>query len=173
MPPGVQRYLVLEQGVGSGVLNLLINAAIAWVMFRGATTVPMWGEQSIGADTIGTTFFLPFLTCLIGTRIVRAQVRSGRVPAFADVPTLVVRLPRGTAARGAMLGALSVAVVGVPAAIALSGLGVTEMRFWPFVGFKAIFAALLATVVTPVIALYALASPSPHQSVDTPAGPPP
>ncbi len=161
MPLAVRRYLVLEQGVGAGVLNLLINAAIAWAMFRGATTVPMWGQQSIGADTIGTTFFLPFLTCLIATRIVRAQVRSGRVPAFAAIPSLVARLPRGTAARGAVLGALGVAVVGVPAAIGLSLLGVTEMRFWSFVGFKAVFAALLAMVVTPVVALYTLASPMP------------
>jgi hypothetical protein len=163
MPPAVQRYLVLEQGVGSAILNLLINGVIAWAMFRGATTVPMWGQQSIGADTIGTTFFLPFLTCLIATRIVRAQVRSGRVPAFAAIPPLVARLPRGTAARGAVLGVIGIAAVGVPAAIALTQLGVTEMRFWPFVGFKAAFAAALAAVVTPVIALYALAPHPPER----------
>jgi hypothetical protein len=163
MPPAVQRYLVLEQGVGSAIFNLFVNAAIAWAMFRGAATVPMWGEQSIGADTIGTTFFLPFLTCLIATRIVRAQVRRGRVPAFAAIPSLVARLPRGTAVRGAVLGVIGIAAVGVPAAIALSQLGVTEMRFWPFVGFKAVFAAVLAAVVTPVVALYALASPHPPE----------
>jgi len=163
MPPVVRRYLLLDQGVGAGVINLLINAAIAWAVFHGATTVPMWGEQSIGADTIGTTFLLPFLTCLIATRIVRAQVRSGRVPAYAAIPPLLARLPRGAAARGAVLGAIGVAVVGVPAAFALSLLGVAEMRFWPFVGFKAVFAALLATVVTPVIALYALVSPRPAE----------
>ena len=160
MPPVVRRYLLLDQGVGAGVINLLINAAIAWAMFRGATTVPMWGEQSIGGDTIGTTFLLPFLSCLIATRIVRAQVRSGRVPPLVAMSPLLARMPRGTAARGVVLGVVGVAVVGVPAAIALSSLGVTEMRFWSFVGFKAVFAALLATVVTPVIALYALASPS-------------
>jgi hypothetical protein len=37
------------------------------------------------------------------------------------------------------------------------------MRLWPFVGFKAAFAAVLAAVVTPVIALYALASPHPPE----------
>jgi hypothetical protein len=163
MPPAVRRYVVLEQGVGAAVVNLLINGVIAWAMFRGAATVPMWGEQSIGGDTIGTTFFLPFLTSLIATRIVWAQMRSGRVPALAEIPPALPRLPRSPAARGAVLGVLGVAVVGVPAAFALSFAGITEMRFWSFVGFKATFAALLGLVVTPVIALYALASPRPRE----------
>ncbi len=60
-----RRYLLFEQGVGAAVFNFLLNAAIAWLIFRGADVVPLWGQQSIAGDTIGTSVILPFLTCLI------------------------------------------------------------------------------------------------------------
>src|SRR5207249_9746637 len=34
-----RRYLLLEQGVGAAGFNFLLNAAIAWLMFRGADVV--------------------------------------------------------------------------------------------------------------------------------------
>jgi len=64
--PAQRRYLLLEQGVGAAGFNFLLNAAIAWLMFRGADVVPLWGQQSIAGDTIGTSIILPFLTCLAG-----------------------------------------------------------------------------------------------------------
>ena len=83
MSPAHRRFLVLEQGVGSVVVNLAINGAVAFLMFRGAASVPLWGQQSIAGDTVGTTFLLPFITCLVVTKLARAQVRAGRVAPFA------------------------------------------------------------------------------------------
>lgn len=152
-----RRYL-LEQGIGSGVFNLVLNAAIAWAMFRGMAAVPLWGQQSVAGDTIGTTFFLPFLTTVIAGRIVRGHVRNGRVPALAwAASSLGRRLPKGLALRGAILGMACIVAVGLPATRALASLGVAQMSFGGFVAFKALFAAALATVVTPVIARASLA----------------
>src|SRR5262249_39811567 len=96
MSPAQRRYLLLEQGVGAGVVNFAINAAIAWVAFRGMTTVPLWGQQSIAGDTIGTTFLLPFITTLIASRLVRGHVRSGRIAGLAwDSSPLGRWMPRG------------------------------------------------------------------------------
>src|SRR6185369_14816725 len=75
-----RRYLLIEQGVGAAVFNFFVNAVIAWAMFRAHPTVPLWGQQSIMGDTIGTCFILPFLTCLIVTRLARGHVRTGKVP---------------------------------------------------------------------------------------------
>jgi hypothetical protein len=157
MSPVHRRYLLLEQGIGAGVVNLAINAAIAWAMFRGMTTVPLWGDLSIGGDTIGTTFFLPFLTTLFASRAVRGHVRRGRVPAlpWGDPPGR--RVPRGLAARGALLGVLCVLVVGLPTAHGLDAAGVAAMSFGDFLVFKALFAAVLGMLVTPVVARAALA----------------
>jgi hypothetical protein len=157
MSPVLQRYLVLEQGVGAAIFNLLVNAAIAWATFRGLATVPLWGQQSVGGDTIGTAFVLPFLTTLIASRIVRAHVRSGRIPALAWGASPWRRLPTGLVGRGLVLGVACIVAVGLPTAIALGAVGVDSMTFGGFIAFKATFAAALAALVTPLVARAALA----------------
>src|SRR5205823_4376911 len=106
MPPAVRRYLLLEQGVGAAVFNFVLNAAIAWAMFRSVDVVPLWGQQSIMGDTIGTCFLLPLLTCLIVTRLVRGHMRAGKVASLgwtrASHPVLGW-LPRTTPRRGVAL----------------------------------------------------------------------
>ena len=61
------------------MFNFLLNGAIAWLLFRSLERVPLWGQQSIAGDTIGTCFFLPFFTALIVTPLVRRRVRAGSV----------------------------------------------------------------------------------------------
>ncbi len=153
-----RRYLLIDQGLGAGLVNLAINAAIAWLLFRSADTVPMWGEQSIAGDTIGTTFFLPLITTMIASRIVRSQARAGRVSRLAwDLDSPWRRLPKRLWLRGAMMGLACIAAVGLPATWILGAAGVTKMTFGEFVLFKATFAAVLAVAVTPLIARAALA----------------
>ena len=158
MSPRHRRYLLLDQGIGAGIINLVLNAPIAWLLFRGMEVVPLWGQQSIAGDTIGTAFVLPFLTALIASTVVRSQVRSGYVPAAALSATSALRLlPRSLAARGAVLGLIAIVLTGLPTAVALDVAGVGEMAFGDFVMFKAAFAAVLGALVTPIIARAALA----------------
>lgn len=164
MSPAHKRFLLLEEGVGSVVVNLLLNGVIAFLMFRGAASVPLWGQQSIAGDTIGTTFFLPLFTCLIVTPLARKQVRSGRLAPLDGTPLGLAWLPARAFWRGAVLGVISAALVAPPAIILLSRLGVTEQSFWGFVAFKAVFAAALGAVMTPLIALWAIAGDDWHQS---------
>ena len=120
--------------------------------------VPLWGQQSIAGDTIGTAFVLPFLTALIASVVVRSQVRSGYVPAAAlSASSALRRLPRSLAGRGAVLGILAIVLTGLPTAAALDVAGVGEMAFGDFVLFKAVFAAVLGALVTPIVARAALA----------------
>jgi len=150
-----KRFLLLEQGVGSIIFNLVINGVIAYVMFRGLARVPLWGQSSIAGDTIGTTFFLPLFTSLIVTRVARAQVRAGRI---AGAPFGLQWMPESPFWRGALVGIICVVVVSPPTIAALTALGVTEQSFWNFIIFKAVFAAALGAVVTPLIALWAIAA---------------
>src|SRR5690348_3584562 len=48
--PEQRRFLLLDNGAGPFAANLLINGAIAWLMFRHASHVPMWGQNSIAGD---------------------------------------------------------------------------------------------------------------------------
>jgi hypothetical protein len=71
LTPAQRRFVLLDNGVGAFVVNLMINGVIAWLLFRKATRVPMWGQSSIAGDTIATAFLLPAITCLIVTWISR------------------------------------------------------------------------------------------------------
>jgi hypothetical protein len=159
-----RRFLVLEQGVGAAVFNFLLNGAIAWLTFSSLERVPLWGQQSIAGDTIGTAFLLPFFTCLVVTRLAHGQMRAGRLPALpwsrASHPALG-RLPSGTWARAVVLGLIGVAVAAPLALWAMVGLGVEGMSFWGFIAFKATFAAVLAALLTPIVALCALGDGAP------------
>jgi len=153
-----RRYLLLDQGIGAGIVNLLLNAAIAWLLFRGMEVVPLWGQQSIAGDTIGTAFVLPFLSTLIASAVVRSQVRAGYVSAVAlSASSALRRLPQSLPGRGAVLGLVGVVLTGLPMAVALDVAGVAEMAFREFIVFKAVFAAVLGALVTPLIARAALA----------------
>ncbi len=159
-----QRGYLREQGVGSAIFNFVLNGVIAWLMFRGQATVPLFGQQSIAGDTIGTCFFLPLLTCLIATRLARGHVQAGKVTALGWSRTSrpVLRwLPAGTFPRGLALAAACIAVFATLTIAALVVLEVAEMQLWHFLAFKATFAAFLAAIVTPVVALWAIADPSP------------
>lgn len=157
MSPAHKRFLLLEEGLGSVLVNLLLNGVIAYLMFRSAVSVPLWGQQSIAGDTIGTTFFLPLFTCLIVTPLARRQVHAGRLEPLDGTPLGLAWLPARAFWRGAVLGVLSVILVAPPTIMLLSALGVTQQSFWGFVLFKAVFAAALGAVVTPLIALWAIA----------------
>ncbi len=161
MSPAHKHFLLIEEGVGSVIVNLFINAVIAFLMFRGAASVPLWGQQSIAGDTIGTTFMLPLLTCLIVTPLARRQVRAGRFAPLAEARFGLQWMPARTLWRGAILGAITAVVVAPPALAALAWLGITEQSFWGFVAFKAAFAAALGAVVTPLIALWAISGNDP------------
>jgi hypothetical protein len=155
-----RRFLWLEQGLGSVFVNFPLNAAIAWLAFRGTALVPFWGSQSIAGDTIGTCFVLPIVTALVATPLCRRAVRTGAVPPLPWNDRLrasLGRLPSGTFARGVVLGLVTTALVAPPALAALLLLGVESMPFGRFVAFKAAFAAALGVPVTPAVAAYAIA----------------
>jgi hypothetical protein len=163
MSPEHLRFLLLEQGIGAAVFNFLLNGGIAWALFRSLERVPLWGQQSIAGDTIATCFFLPFFTALIVTPLVRRRVQRGSLPALgwtrATHPPLGW-LPSGTVKRGLVLGLACMLIVGPLSVWGLTRLEVSELALWPFVGFKAAFAAVLALVVTPVISLWAMTAPT-------------
>src|SRR5262249_35640990 len=122
MSPAHRRYLLLEQGIGAGVVNFLINALIARLSFRGQARVPLWGQQSIAGDTIATCLLLPLITCLIVTAVARRQMRSGRLAALGWTPVShppLGWLPRGTFVRGLAFGIVCVLVVAPPAVLTL------------------------------------------------------
>lgn len=152
-----RRLLVLDLGVGASVFNFALNGAIAWVLFRSLSSVPLWGDRSVAGDTLITAFLLPLLTCLIVSRTVHRQVSSGAVPRLEGGGRPLASWSKlSPLSRGALLGVASVALVAVPVVAALGASGFAGFGLWPFIGFKAAFAAVLAALVTPVVGWWAL-----------------
>jgi hypothetical protein len=158
------RYLLLDNGLGAALLNLAINGVIAWLVFRGAAVVPLWGPVGIASDTLATSLILPFLTGVIVPSLTAWHVRAGRLTSLASVrPRVAPWLPAGPLARAGAL-AVGSSVLLVPVTLlAFVALGVEELPFQRFMVFKVGFAMAAGLLVTPFVALVALSTaPAPR-----------
>jgi len=154
LTPAQRRFLLLDNGVGPFVVNLLLNGVIAWLLFRNATHVPLWGQSSIAGDTIVTAFLLPAITCLIVTPLARGRVRSGQLPAAVDAAWRWI--PHNMLWRALLIGLIGLIAL-TPLTLCVFGvLRIGELSPWHFVYFKAGFAAVEGALVTPFLALWAI-----------------
>jgi len=156
-----RRFLVLDQGVAPTIFNFALNGAIAWLMFRSARSVPVWGQPSIAADTLVTAFVLPVLTSFIVGALVQRQVGRGQVSRLNASQCSSSAWPRRSRwQRGAALGVAAVVLAALPVVLFFTLAGPTELERWSFIWFKAAFAAALGALVTPLIGWWALAEAS-------------
>jgi hypothetical protein len=157
VPVDYRKYLI-GQGVAGAAINAILNAAIGWGLYRELSRVPLRGQQSIAADILATSLLLPILVCLIGTPLIRAEVRKGRLPAadWLGPDRGSFRLPRQLLLRALALGVLCALLIAPAMIWLLNSLGLDGLEFGPFLAFKAGYAAALAAVVTPMVAAFAL-----------------
>jgi hypothetical protein len=168
-----RRYIFWQAIFGAAIVNLVLNAGIAWLSVQGEDSVPRWAvpildRPSTITDTVGTFFILPLLTTLIFTTLARRDIRHGKVESLgwtrASHPFLS-RLPVPTLRRGLMLGAITTALLAPPAVLAIVAIGVGDLSVGEFVTYKAVFGIVLGLVVTPIVALWALAeAPAPESA---------
>ena len=161
LSPEHRYFLVLHQGIVPSGFNLVLNGLIAWLLFRSASSIPLWGESGMGIDLLATAFLLPFLTCLIVSWLVGGQVRAGKLSPLPErqVPQ-VGWSHRPVLTRGLLLGAGGVLLGAIPLLVALSLGNAQPFDVGSFIGFKAAWAALLAAVATPLVGWWALAHAS-------------
>jgi hypothetical protein len=154
-----RRYLLIGQCALPFAFNFVFNGGLGLLMFRGVDPVPTWGvESSAAPDLIGTCFFLPAITCLIVTPIVRRHVRSGTVERVAsELPRWLQLFRRSLPARALLFGLVTIASVGGILAAGLLAAGPEQLGLTPFLWLKATFSGALGGAVTPVIGVVALA----------------
>jgi hypothetical protein len=155
------------------VLNFGLTGGIAWLGARGHHRVPLWQGISVThpgllTDTIGTFFFLPFLTTLLLSLGVHAARRGGELPPL-PARTSVRGLPgRGRLFRRALLFGLLTTVIASAVAVPLLFIAAGDgMSSDGFVVFKAVLALGLGLVVAPVVAVCAMADDVQGQSSST------
>ncbi|MGD8286762.1 MAG: hypothetical protein PVG08_21775 [Desulfobacterales bacterium] len=162
-----RRYLLFGYCLIPFVINFLLNGIIGLVTFRGINPVPTWGMvSSAGPDLIGTCFFLPAITCLIVTPLVRRHIRRGAVERTSGsecLPSWLRPFQRPLAARAVLFGLAGLGLIGSLATAALLAAAPTQFGLTPFVWLKASFSAVLGGAVTPIIGLVALAETEPKR----------
>lgn len=155
-----RKFLIHDQVIGGGVINGLLNALLGWLSFRHHDRVPMHGDPSIVADTIATAVLLPLIACLIVTPLVRKAIKAGKVEPLR-ARSIVLWLPRLSFLRGLVLGLLTLATL-APLMLGLYLLfGVETLSVTSFVIIKALYAGVMAALISPVIALYVLSTHAP------------
>jgi hypothetical protein len=168
--PAANRRWILINALGvTAVINVVVNLTIAWLGTRGARVVPLWStplvRPSTVADTVGTTFMLPFVTALTCGAAVRRETRLGRICPLPDqcrVRKLFNRLPRGLLPGALRLALATLVTVGPLTLFALVLIRFGTVSVVWFLTFKVAYAVILGLVVTPVIALAAMSREEPN-----------
>jgi hypothetical protein len=175
LPTPNRRWLVVNALVVTIAINVVVNAAIAWLSVKGQDTVSMWGvplaETSVFWNLVGTLFLLPMITCVLTTTAIRRDVRRDTLAPLDRLRTThrwLAALPLSRWRRGVVLGVLLAAVLTPPIVLALAALGFPDLSLEQFVVAQTIFAVLLGIAVTPPIALFAMVDPYPVALRDDP-----
>lgn len=130
--------------------------------------MPLWGAPLIETSTfwnmVGTLFPLPLITCVLTTTAVRRDLRLGSLVPLGGLRSAhpwLAALPPTRLRRGLVCGALAVVPLAPPLTLALVISDFPELTNGQFVACQVAFAVLLGALVTPPIALCAMADPEP------------
>lgn len=159
LPSGVFRYLLIAQTAIPVLFNITIPLLLGWLTFRTQPAVATWAfDKGAVADFIGTCYFLPAITCLITTPIVRRHVASGVVSGLPSekIPGLLMFYRGGLIWRATKWGVTGLSLFAMPVVGTFTLLADETIPTVTFLVVKITFAVLLGCVVTPIIALVAL-----------------
>jgi len=153
-----RRWIWLNALLITALLNLAINAGLAWASAAERDAVPLWSAPLVGGpstitDTVGTLFLLPLITCVLVTTVVRRDLAAARVSRRVD---LLYLLPGNRFFRGVVLGAAYVAALAPAAVVLLVATDFGGVDPSAFVVYKACLGVALGAIVTPFIALAAM-----------------
>ena len=140
------------------VANFGINAITGWLTFSDQPTVNIWGlDKAAASHTLGTCFFLPLITCLIATPIIRRQLRSGSIHPISieETPVWLSVLPTTLLVRALTFGGLTLLIAACPVITAYWLVNAETIPTALFIVVKVTFSVLLGMVVTPLIVIAA------------------
>ena len=143
------------------VLNVILNAGIAYATFHSVAKINPWGEQSYGNDLMLTGFVLCAILGSLFIVITRRKQRAGQLMAVGHEGLNLARfVPYNPWLAGIWLGILGL-VLAVPALIGiLTLLGVSSLSPVTYAIVKGLWAGILAAIVVPVAIGQGLRLPS-------------
>lgn len=159
------RYLWFDQGVMAFLVNVAINAVIAWWTFRGMDVAPVEGEPGIAADVLGTCLILPLIANFIVSKLTQQRVGAGTLPRRPHPKETMLRFLHHPGWRGLILAVSTWLLVGLPAKWLLPKIIPNGLPSTQWVQVKAIFAGCLGAIICPLSALLSLADHLPSDEI--------
>lgn len=152
------KTFVAVEAIGIAAMNAGINALYTWCLWRSRGPLPIQGVGGIAFDLASTPIWIAMLSTLLGTVMIRAKLRDGRVvvPAMR-APLVLDTLPAGVFARALVLGATAATVLGLPLWWALDASGFDEITLIAAVLTKVAITVPLSLAVVPLVILAGLA----------------
>jgi hypothetical protein len=153
------RYLLIGQTIVPFFINIAVNIFIGALTFWGQDSVETWTwDKGAAADSIGTCFFLPFITCLIATPIVRSQSRNGTAPQLSepDIPRWTQLMGGPLLLRATKFGIVGMLLFAAPVYVAYSAFAPNTIESFRFIAIKSLSAGLYGIFATPLIAFVAM-----------------
>jgi hypothetical protein len=172
-PTGLLRYLLIGHVLIPAVINAAINSGVGWLSVSGLSEVQVWSsDRGAVADLLGTSFFLPLITCLIATPLVRRDKDRARIGGLPHqyLPYWMRWLQRPLPVRALQFGITGIVLLSVPICLLWEVFAGSTITVSQFLVIKTTFAVALGTVVTPVTAVLALAD-MPEKKSDPAADP--
>ena len=156
-----RRFLLIDQCLIPTIINFVMNGLIAWLLNRSASTIPIWQGSSVALDLIATAFILPFAICIIVSATITKKVNSGKIAPLPPHQFPNSRwFKRLALFRGLFLGITGVIFGALPIVWALILGQAQPLPVMSYVLFKAVWAALIASLITPLVGWWALANAS-------------
>lgn len=166
LSPSNRRWIIKYAVVMTAVVNLVVNGLLAWLTTIGRSHLsligaPLFGAPNLVTDTLGTFAILPITTSVLCSAGVRGYRRRG----LLDQTTLASfgpmrwldRLPSGDLQAGFVLAVASLVLLAPGSCAMLIGLAAGGVSRSSFVIYKALLGVALGAVITPIVAVRAMA----------------
>lgn len=155
------KRLIIQQTIIPALINLVLNGLISWQVLKNVESITFWGKPSIAIDILLTAFLIPFITCFINSYSIAKGVQSGKIEQLdTSINYLTNRYVKPIYLRSILLGVVALICVGLPTILLLETTWAEPISLWQFVTFKALWAAVLAALFTPLIAFVVIQNES-------------
>lgn len=156
----IHKEFLLRESIISAIVGTILCALISLAAFQSQDAIMFWGENGLFFDTLLTVFFMPFMMTLIMTPMYRTRVVDGKAPAalWSRHEHFLLRLFPDSLFFRALFVAILFSVVLLPVSTAiLLSFENFPVSFSKMLVFKSIYGALIGFLVTPLIAICAMA----------------
>lgn len=154
MTPEHRRYIAVEMAIAA-VINAVLSAAFAFLVFGGRSQIGVNGVHGIVFDAVPQTFMIALMSCVVPTILTHRRVASRAVMPLPSG----LSLPRTLLVRAILVAVLSSVLAVVAQAIVLPRFG-ASWSFAQLIAFKCVYGALLGAAIAAVAVRAALADPA-------------